>query len=325
MMMMRSGFRFAPRLPKMHPTTGMPLKKSKGQHILHNEGILDEIVEAAQLTSSDAVFEVGPGTGSLTMKLLPIARKVIAVDIEERMISELETRAKARGYRDKLETHVKDVVKTPLPPRFEVCVANLPYDISTAFLFKLLTSLGKDTTIMRPWRSAVLIFQKEFAERLLADPGEKNFSRLAMNTRLFVHVERICNIKGGSFIPMPTVQSTLIRLTPRELPVPVDFVEWDGMIRILFARKKKSVYGAFKVMSVVNMLENNYKVWCSINRHVPTPMPFRDYMLETLEDLALQKPFYLDVKPLYLLLQRFHAKGIHFVNVAAPTSPAPMT
>jgi 18S rRNA (adenine1779-N6/adenine1780-N6)-dimethyltransferase len=86
------------------------------------------------------------------------------------------------------------------------------------------------------------MFQSEFVNRILADPGEEGFSRLSMNSRLFVKAEKIMQVKGGSFVPAPQVESTVVRLLPRHEFLTgnnVDFLEWDALMRILFAKRRE--------------------------------------------------------------------------------------
>lgn len=302
----------AARAPKIHPGTGMPLSKVKGQHLIHNHGVLMKMVEAADLRSSDAVLEVGCGTGELTQQLLPLVRRVYAVDVETRMVQETQLRAQSSGFSN-LEAYVGDAVRLPLPKRFDVCVSNLPYKISSPMIFRLMKRLSEGP----PWRAAVLMVQREFAERLLADPGEKPFSRLAINVRLFARSFRIFDVKPGSFIPAPKVHSTVIRLEPR-LPGPeVDFSEWDAMIRILFSRRRKTLRTQFKAVSTLSMLEYNHKIWCSLSGQQPSSRPFPELVLSVLEEqgCVYARAFAMDLDELLSLLRAFHRKGIRFVNV----------
>eukprot|EP00493_Phyllostaurus_siculus_P017355 UN17622 len=96
------------------------------------------MIDKAGLKPTDVVLEIGPGTGNLTMQMLPLVKKVIAVELDMRMIAELKKRANASPYRHKLEVIAGDVIKTDLP-FFNVCVANTPYEISSPLIFKLLT------------------------------------------------------------------------------------------------------------------------------------------------------------------------------------------
>ncbi|CAD7942076.1 unnamed protein product [Amoebophrya sp. A120] len=564
-------------LPKVHPSTGLVLKKGKGQHILHNEGVLDVILEAASLRPGvDTVLEVGPGTGVLTLKLLEHAKSVVAIDVEKAMLREVKFRAESAGLLRSLvapyasspgeretetETHHDatssatsssdpkkglalsarsrasgevdhmfvveedcddaaapfapslmpswssglageqvggeldldhdtgkepqaatqraqellpsdsratlfptvhrktkkirkkrgvldeeeddgeigtehlgttswipqeqrnpegakkkkklaqcmypeelhrdmnlrlyhgDVLDQRVQQPFDVCVANLPYKISTKFVYWLFGLLGSPTS---RWKRAVLMFQAEFAERLLADPGEHKFNRLSMNARLFVKTEKIMDVKAGSFIPQPQVKSTIVRLTPRKeflcavssttpsrsssgwplMPLAagsacfpsqnigggsvqrssagpgpplseeedeeqrgtehrpadstgihfaqqgnnastVSFVEWNTFMKIIFQRRKRSLNATFRLRCVQNLLEENFRQYCSqsggdrplrmIGRTV------RDICLERMgEKLAGRCAAELDSRVLLRLLRDLHLHGIFF-------------
>jgi 18S rRNA (adenine1779-N6/adenine1780-N6)-dimethyltransferase len=140
--------------------SGPVADKSRGQHFLKNPLVVDAIVAKAALRGTDTVLEIGPGTGNMTVKLLDAAKKVIAVEVDPRMVAEVQKRVAEGPHAGKLSVLFGDVVRTPLP-FFDVCVANVPYNISSAIVFKLLTH--------RPvFRCAVIMFQEEFALRLSA-------------------------------------------------------------------------------------------------------------------------------------------------------------
>lgn len=296
----------------MHPATGMPLSRARGQHLIHNVGVVQKMVEAAELRSTDAVYEVGCGTGELTVRLLEEVRLVHTIDIEARMVEETQQRSEAAGLHN-LSARVGDALRLPMPRRFDVCVSNLPYQISSPFIFRLLRQLS----VGPPWRHAVLMVQREFAERLLADPGEQPFSRLALNVRLFARGVRLFDVKPGSFMPAPSVHSTVIKLEPR-LPAPeVDFAEWDAMIRVIFSRRRKTLRAQFKKLSTTSMLEHNHKVWCSLAGEKPSALPFPELVMSVLEEerCVHERAFAMDIDDLHSLLKAFNRKGIRFVNV----------
>jgi 18S rRNA (adenine1779-N6/adenine1780-N6)-dimethyltransferase len=138
---------------------------SIGQHFLKNPAVVDAIVAKSQLKPSDIVLEVGPGTGNLTVRLLEQSKRVVAVEFDRRMVREVLKRVEGTEYERNLQVIQGDVLKVELP-FFDVCVANLPYQISSPFLFKMLAH--------RPiFRCAVIMFQLEFAQRLVAKPGDE--------------------------------------------------------------------------------------------------------------------------------------------------------
>ncbi|AFZ81420.1 dimethyladenosine transferase, putative [Theileria equi strain WA] len=291
---------------------GMTFMKKFGQHMLKNPGILDKIVQAAEIRPSDTVLEIGPGTGNLTVRLVPLARKVIAIDIDSRMVGEVKKRCIQLGYNN-LEVLEGDALRMKFP-KFDVCTANLPYQISSPFVFKLLSH--------RPlFRCAVLMFQREFAERLLANTNEEKYGRLAINTRLFCEVTRVCKVAAGSFNPPPKVESMIVKIVPRDQPLVVDFGEWDGLIRVCFSRKRRTLRSLFKNQAVLSILECNYKAWCTINKQIPEDIPFKDLCMNVLTESGLsdRRSITVSIAEFLKLLLAFNEAGIHFCNIAKPT------
>eukprot|EP00920_Eleutheroschizon_duboscqi_P010099 GHVT01023553.1.p1 GENE.GHVT01023553.1~~GHVT01023553.1.p1 ORF type:complete len:254 (-),score=44.02 GHVT01023553.1:380-1141(-) len=229
------------------------------------------------------------------------------------MVSEVMRRASSLGYNN-LRAKEGDALRTDLG-RFDVCIANLPYQISSPFIFKL-------CACTHPFRVAILMFQYEFAERLLAEVGHPKFGRLALNVRLFCKVTRVCKVAAGSFNPPPKVDSMVVAVTPRKPKIDVDFREWDGLIRICFHRKRRTLRSAFNSTAVTNVLEANYKTWCSINKATPEPIPVRELVLAILEeeDLSSRRAITVDIDTYFKLLLAFNKRGIHFVNVASQTA-----
>ncbi|CCI40663.1 unnamed protein product [Albugo candida] len=233
---------------------------SIGQHFLKNPMIAAQIVSKAALRSTDICLEVGPGTGNLTMKILNQAKKVIAVEYDLRMIAEIQKRVQNTEHAKHLQVIHGDVIRVQLP-FFDVCIANLPYQISSPFVFKLLAH--------RPmFRCAVVMFQEEFAKRLSAKPGDQLYCRLSVNTQLLAKVDQLIKVGKNNFRPPPKVESRVVRIEPRNPPPPVNFV-WDGMIKIIFNRKNKTLRACFLTKPVLKMLEENYKTFCSLHEELP--------------------------------------------------------
>ncbi|ERN09555.1 hypothetical protein AMTRI_Chr09g32950 [Amborella trichopoda] len=236
---------------KYHAGTGIQFHKSKGQHILKNPLIVDRIVEKAGIKNTDVVLEVGPGTGNLTKKLLDVCKNVVAVEMDPRMVLELQRRFQGTGPSDRLKVIQGDVLKCELP-YFDVCVANIPYQISSPLTFKLLSH--------RPmFRSATIMFQREFAMRLVAKPGDSLYCRLSVNTQLLARVSHLLKVGKNNFRPPPKVDSSVVRIEPRKPLPPVSFKEWDGLIRLCFSRKNKTLGSIFRQKSILSLLEKNFK------------------------------------------------------------------
>ena len=131
-------------MPKVKPGktggktfVGLTADKSRGQHFLKNPLVVNSIVEKSDLRTTDTVLEIGPGTGNMTVKLLASAKKVIAVEVDPRMVAEVQKRVAETDGAHRLQIMFADVLKVDLP-YFDVCVANVPYNISSAIVFKLL-------------------------------------------------------------------------------------------------------------------------------------------------------------------------------------------
>ncbi|KAL7003156.1 Ribosomal RNA small subunit methyltransferase [Sarracenia purpurea var. burkii] len=234
-----------------HYQGGIPFHKSKGQHILKNPLLIDTIVQKAGIKSTDTILEIGPGTGNLTKKLLEAGKSVVAVELDPRMVLELQRRFQGTPSFNRLKVIQGDVLKCDLP-YFDICVANIPYQISSPLTFKLLSH--------RPlFRCAVIMFQKEFAMRLVAQPGDTLYCRLSVNTQLLARVFHLLKVGKNNFRPPPKVDSSVVRIEPRK-PLPsVNFKEWDGLVRICFNRKNKMLRSIFGQKSVLSLLEKNYK------------------------------------------------------------------
>jgi len=240
--------------------SGIEFHKSKGQHILKNPLVVQSIVEKSGLKSTDVVLEIGPGTGNLTMKLLEQAKKVVAVELDPRMVLELQRRVQGTPYASHLQIIHGDVMKVDLP-YFDVCVANIPYQISSPLTFKLLSH--------RPsFRAAIIMFQHEFAMRLVAKPGDSLYSRLAVNTQLLARVNHLLKVGKNNFRPPPKVDSSVVRIEPRNPPPPINFLEWDGLIRACFGRKNKTLSAIFKQGSTLSIMEQNYQMGLALRKGI---------------------------------------------------------
>ena len=234
----------------------VPLNKEFGQHFLKNPLIVQNIIQKAGLKFTDVVLEIGPGTGNMTVRLVEVAKKVEAIEVDPRLAAELRKRIQHLAHHQRLHLIIGDALKITFP-FFDVCVANVPYQISSPLVFKLL--------LHRPmFRCALLMFQREFALRLVARPGDELYCRLSVNAQLLARIDHVMKVGRNNFRPPPKVESSVVRIEPRNPPPPVSFQEWDGLVRICFSRKNKTLTSNFKTTSVLDMLEQNYKTWCAL-------------------------------------------------------------
>lgn len=283
----------------------MLYKKSMGQHILHNKSVLSRIVDKAAIYPTDTVLEIGPGTGNLTMLLLERAKKVIAIEIDDRFITELKKRVENSVHAKKLTIIKGDALKIQFP-FFNIMVANIPYKISSPLVSKLI-DLGPT------FRCAVIMFQKEFAERLHAQVGDKNYSRLSINTQLYTRVNNLITVKRTMFKPPPKVDSAVVRIEPKRPRPEINKNEWDNLLRACFQRKNKTLRGNLKSKPILQELERNHKKHCAIDK----VQPFADFKLNFFDfleqqDYASKRPAKMSIADFKEFMKKLNDNKIYF-------------
>lgn len=218
-------------------------KKSLGQNFLVDEAALARITDAADLGPNDTVLEIGPGLGTLTRRLAETAGRVIAVELDDRLIPVL--RFVLAPYRnveivhgDILDLNIAElIVPEGQPPLSYKVVANLPYYITSAVLRHLLEAPLRPTLM-------VLTVQLEVAQRLIAGPGE--MSLLAVSVQVYGQPRLVARIKAGSFYPVPKVDSAIVRVDLYEQPV-VPLEELEGFFEVVragFSGRRKQLRNA---------------------------------------------------------------------------------
>ncbi|KAK9462620.1 S-adenosyl-L-methionine-dependent methyltransferase [Lipomyces oligophaga] len=278
-----------------------------GQHMLKNPLIAQGIVDKADIKPSDVVLEVGPGTGNLTMKILEKARKVIAVEMDPRMAAEVTKRAMGKPEQKKLEVILGDVIKADLP-YFDICISNTPYQISSPLVFKLLN-------LPRPPRISVLMFQREFALRLVARPGDELYCRLSANVQMWATVTHVMKVGKNNFRPPPQVESSVVKIEPKNPRPPISFEEWDGLLRVCFVRKNRTISAGFKSSAVTDILRKNYLASCSQKDMMITDdFDINAMITEVLQEtgMAEKRASKCDEADFLKLLYSFHQVNIHF-------------
>ncbi|MGD9402071.1 MAG: 16S rRNA (adenine(1518)-N(6)/adenine(1519)-N(6))-dimethyltransferase RsmA [bacterium] len=218
---------------------GLRLKKSLGQHILADANIARKIVDALDLGPDEGVVEIGAGLGALTTELSSRAGRVIAIEIDGRLASAL--REETNGNVDILEANFlaldfgKLLAKYPDIKTWKV-VGNLPYYITTNILLHLIDA-------REHFKTAVITVQDEFAKRIVAGPGTKDYSSLSILIRYRFEPEIMFQVKQTSFFPRPDVRSSVVRLSVLERPG-VDVRE-EGLffqtIRAAFGQRRKTL------------------------------------------------------------------------------------
>ena len=196
-----------------------------GQHFLNDRSVIERIVSFAEIKREDRVLEIGPGTGILTKALAARAGRVYAVEIDPDLAAQLLGRA------SNVQVINADAL-TVILPDYNKIVSNLPYQISSKISYRLLP---------RPFELAIMMFQKEFAERMMALPGSKDYGRLAMIAGFFCQIEILEGVPRTAFRPVPEVDSLIVRLRPRAERPEVDPGVFMRLVDTLFRNRRKKV------------------------------------------------------------------------------------
>tara|TARA_B100001250_G_scaffold66830_1_gene53352 strand:- start:14429 stop:15223 length:795 start_codon:yes stop_codon:yes gene_type:complete len=217
-------------------------KKSLGQNFLIDENILTKIVNIGKINSNTEVLEIGPGTGNLTEYILKKnPNKFFVIEKDNNLVDLLK-----KKFQKKIEIINTDVLKINENYIFKNKVTvfgNLPYNISTQILSKWINQINNEDF----WFSKlILMFQKEVADRIIAKENTKNFGRLSIISNWKLDVEKIIDIKPGSFFPKPKVNSSLLLFKPKTNFIKIKKNENLEMItRIFFNQKRKKIKKSF--------------------------------------------------------------------------------
>ena len=210
-------------------------RKRLGQHFLVDRGVLDRIADALAPTADDVVIEIGPGRGALTDLLVRRAKRVVAIELDRDLVPYLRDRYRDADNVEVIERDVLDVnLGEVAGPEF-LLAGNVPYYITTPILFHALES-------PRPAR-AVYLVQREVAERIAAPPGSRTYGALSVNVQAVARAELVARVPPGSFRPPPSVDSAILRLTPRPDPVVEESVESDFrlLVQDAFGLRRKQM------------------------------------------------------------------------------------
>ena len=206
---------------------GIRPSKRLGQHFLINERIIKRQIDYAAISSNDRVLEVGAGCGLLTQCLAKRAKRVIAIEKDARLVQLLEEKMP-----ENVQILAGDALKIEFP-KFDKIVANIPYQISSPLIFKL---FDKD------FSTAVLMLQKEFAQRLIAKPGDKTYSRLTVGAGIHAKCRILEHVPNTAFYPPPAISSSIVEITPYpHITIKSDKTIFLDMIRLLFNHRRKMI------------------------------------------------------------------------------------
>lgn len=210
-------------------------KKRFGQHFLRDQAVIDRIIEASCIEAGQQVVEIGPGLGVLTDRLLPLAERVHVMEIDRDLVARLEQRSE-----ENLQVHAGDVLTLDWtsilsePPY--TLVANLPYNISSQVVFRLL-----DHRFL--FRRMVLMFQKEVGDRLCAASGTKDYGILSVLCQLWYDIRPVVVVPPGAFSPPPKVDSIVLSFEPLAAPRvdPGDEKFFRKVVKAAFTQRRKTL------------------------------------------------------------------------------------
>lgn len=213
---------------------GIKLNRNLGQNYLIDKNKRDQIINFGDISKDDVILEIGTGIGTLTIELAKKAKKVIAIEQDKNICEILNKRLKDEKI-DNVELINDDALKVDFP-NFNKIISNLPYQISSPITFKF---LDYDFDL------AILMYQKEFADRMNGEVGSKNYSRLSAMLYFKCDVEKLTDVSCESFIPKPQIDSTVVKLTPKENMIPQDdFKTYSKFTKALFQHRNKKIRNA---------------------------------------------------------------------------------
>ncbi len=209
------------------------------QYILIDDPVLHRIIAYAGLRESDVVLEIGAGTGVLTEKLAERAERVIAIESDPSFVRLLYQHFKSTNNTNNTNVEIVhgDALKIEFP-RFNKIVSNLPYSISSQITFKLLEY---------PFETAILMYQYEFAKRMAASHGSKDYGRLSISVQYKTNVELLEIVPATAFSPEPSVRSAIVRLTTRAPEYDVlNYEFFSKFLNAVFSQRRKKLRNSIK-------------------------------------------------------------------------------
>ena len=206
---------------------GVSPTKSKGQNFLVDDTVAEREVEYLQISPGETVLEIGPGLGVLTSQLVPRAGKVVAIELDHAIASYVRSE-----YKENVGLIEADALEAEWP-KFDRFISNIPYSISSPLIFKLLD---------QDFKVAVIMVQKEFADRMVAKADTDDYSRLSVSVYYRARAEMMEKVSRNRFWPEPEVDSAVIRLTPRPAPFQVkDERLFHKLVEALFLQRRKKI------------------------------------------------------------------------------------
>jgi len=235
-----------PTLPPLRDVIarhGLAASKALGQNFLLDGQLLDRIAAVPGDLTGETVYEVGPGPGGLTRALLKAGAKVVAVERDRRCLPALEELSQA--FPGMLTVREDDALAIALPdvlPDGGHIASNLPYNVGTALLVQWLT--GEDWPPR--WKSLTLMFQREVADRIVAEPGSSAYGRLSILTQWRTTARMAMPVHRSAFTPPPKVMSAVVHITPKEAPEGVSPKAMEQLTAAAFGQRRKMLRQSLK-------------------------------------------------------------------------------
>ena len=216
-------------------------KKKWGQNFLVDQNLLEKICNTCSLSKNDVVLEIGPGQGALTEKIIQKTKNLTLVEIDPGLFSSLKE--------NKLFNDIKILnqdILTTNPDELTsngqlVVIGNIPYNITSPIIFWLI-----DHKVH--WKNSYLMVQKEYADRLIAKPKTKSYSRITVMTNLHFNIKRCFNISPNVFHPRPKVNSSFIEIKQKEVPLNLDLKKYSQIARLAFNQRRKMLRNSLSTL-----------------------------------------------------------------------------
>ena len=262
-----------------------PARKRFGQHFLRDSRVLDTIVESLGPLTGRTVIEIGPGRGVLTDRLVERAARVIAIEIDRDLVTHLRARYADQPHVEIVEADVLTVSLAELAGGPFVLAGNVPYYITTPIIFHALEAPRPDV--------AVYLVQKEVADRLAAPPGDKTYGALSVNVQAVADVKFMRKVPPSAFNPPPTVDSAVVRLTPRDVPAITADREarFRSFVQAAFGLRRKQL---IRVVRPISSLDADRAAAviasCGLSNEVrPEVLTAEDFarLVQALQDVAI--------------------------------------
>ncbi|MCQ2056078.1 MAG: 16S rRNA (adenine(1518)-N(6)/adenine(1519)-N(6))-dimethyltransferase RsmA [archaeon] len=222
--------------------TGIIPKKRKGQNFLIDERIAQRQISLADIKKTDRVLEIGPGFGTLTDILVEKSDYVTCIELDDTLADYIETK-----HRDRITLIRGDATKIEFP-EFDKFVSNIPYSVSTPIIFKLLE---------HQFKKAVIMVQKELAERMIANVGTPNYSRLTVNIFYKARCQIIENVLASKFKPRPKVDSAIVEIIRRPAPFQVlNETTFFNITKTAFNHRRKKIRTSLRESGLISEEDN---------------------------------------------------------------------